>query len=149
MNNQASTSTPASTSIPTSTKRGLVLIGVLLATFLAAIEGTVIGPAGPTIVSDLGSVSLLSWIFTAYLLTMAVTTPIFGKLSDLFGRKPVFLIGCTLFVLGALLCGLAGTMEQLIVYRAIQGIGAGAVIPVTFTIIGDMYSIEERGRYRE
>ncbi|WP_051290092.1 MDR family MFS transporter [Paenibacillus massiliensis] len=140
MNNQASTSTPAST------KRGLVLIGVLLATFLAAIEGTVIGPAGPTIVSDLGSVGLLSWIFTAYLLTMAVTTPIFGKLSDLFGRKPVFLIGCTLFVLGALLCGLAGTMEQLIVYRAIQGIGAGAVIPVTFTIIGDMYSIEERGK---
>ncbi|MFM9281539.1 MDR family MFS transporter [Paenibacillus jiagnxiensis] len=127
-------------------KRGLVLVGVLLATFLAAIEGTVIGPAGPTIVSELGSVSLLSWIFTSYLLTMAVTTPIFGKLTDLYGRKPVFLIGCSLFVIGSLLCGLAGSMNQLIVYRAIQGIGAGAVIPVTFTIIGDIYTIEERGR---
>lgn len=127
-------------------KRGLVLTGVLLATFLAAIEGTVIGPAGPTIVSDLGSVSLLSWIFTAYLLAMAVTTPIFGKLSDLFGRKPIFLIGCTLFVLGSLLCMIAGNMEQLILYRAIQGIGAGSVIPVTFTIIGDIYKIEERGK---
>ncbi|MDP4095608.1 MFS transporter [Paenibacillus sp. P96] len=127
-------------------KRGLVLVGVMLATFLAAIEGTVIGPAGPTIVSELGSVTLLSWIFTSYLLTMAVTTPIFGKLTDLFGRKPIFLIGCSLFVIGSLLCGLAGNMNQLILYRAIQGIGAGAVIPVTFTIIGDMYTIEERGK---
>ncbi len=127
-------------------KRGLVLTGVLLATFLAAIEGTVIGPAGPTIVSELGSVNLLSWIFTAYLLTMAVTTPIFGKLSDLFGRKPIFLIGCSLFVIGSLLCMLAGSMEQLILYRAIQGIGAGGVIPVTFTIIGDIYKMEERGK---
>ncbi|MBJ8192706.1 MFS transporter, partial [Bacillus cereus] len=87
-----------------------------------------------------------SWIFTAYLLTMAVTTPIFGKLSDLFGRKPIFLIGCSLFVLGSLLCMLAGSMEQLIIYRAIQGIGAGGVIPVTFTIIGDIYKMEERGK---
>lgn len=126
--------------------RGLILIGVLLATFLSAIEGTVIGPAGPTIVSDLGDVSLLSWIFTSYLLTMAVSTPIFGKISDLYGRKPVFLIGVALFLLGSILCCFAVNMESLIVYRAIQGIGAGAVVPVTFTIIGDIYSIEERGK---
>lgn len=131
------------TSIP---KRGFILAGVLLATFLSAIEGTVIGPAGPTIVSDLGDVSLLSWIFTSYLLTMAVSTPIFGKISDLFGRKPVFLIGVGLFLIGSLLCCYAENMQSLILFRAIQGIGAGAVVPVTFTIIGDIYSIEERGK---
>lgn len=126
--------------------RSFILAGLLLATFLSAIEGTVIGPAGPTIVSELGSVQLLSWIFTAYLLTMAVSTPIFGKISDIYGRKPVFLIGCALFLLGSLLCCLSQNMEQLIIYRAIQGIGAGAVVPVTFTIIGDIYRIEERGK---
>ncbi|MCM3784877.1 MFS transporter [Neobacillus mesonae] len=127
-------------------KRGFILAGVLLATFLSAIEGTVIGPAGPTIVSDLGDVSLLSWIFTSYLLTMAVSTPIFGKISDLYGRKPVFMIGVGLFLLGSVLCCFADNMQSLIVFRAIQGIGAGAVVPVTFTIIGDIYSIEERGK---
>ncbi|WP_209863618.1 MDR family MFS transporter [Paenibacillus shirakamiensis] len=127
-------------------KRNFILTGLLLSTFLAAIEGTVIGPAGPRIVGDLGGVELLSWVFTAYLLTMAVTTPIFGKISDLYGRKLVFVIGSVLFLAGSLLCGFAFSMEQLIVYRAIQGIGAGALIPVTFTIIGDIYAIEERGK---
>lgn len=127
-------------------KRGYVLVGLLLATFLAAIEGTVIGPAGPTIVSQLGSINLLSWIFTAYLLAMAVTTPIFGKLSDLYGRKPVFIIGCALFGIGSALCMFADSMGQLIVFRVIQGMGAGSVIPVTFTIIGDIYKLEERGK---
>lgn len=127
-------------------KRNYILTGLLLATFLAAIEGTVIGPAGPRIVGDLGGYKLLSWVFTAYLLAMAVTTPLFGKISDLYGRKPVFIIGSILFLIGSSLCGLATTMEQLIIYRAIQGIGAGALIPVTFTIIGDIYSIEERAK---
>ncbi|WP_044880461.1 MDR family MFS transporter [Paenibacillus sp. IHBB 10380] len=122
------------------------MVGILLSTFMAAIEGTVTGPAGPAIVSNFGGMQLMSWIFTAYLLTMAVTTPIFGKISDIYGRKPVFLIGSLLFVIGSLLCGFSGSMEQLIVFRAIQGIGAGAVIPVTFTIIGDIYPIEERGK---
>lgn len=123
-----------------------ILIGVILATFLAAIEGTIIGPAGPSIVSDLGNINLLSWIFTSYLLTMAVTTPIFGKLSDLYGRKAVFITGCVLFSLGSLMCMFAHNMESLILYRAIQGIGAGALTPVTFTIIGDTYEAEERGK---
>ncbi|AWB46787.1 MFS transporter [Paenibacillus sp. CAA11] len=127
-------------------KRGYILAGLLLSTFLAAIEGTVIGPAGPRIVGDLGGVELLSWVFTAYLLTMAVTTPIFGKISDLYGRKPVFVIGSVLFLAGSVMCGLAQGMEQLIIFRAIQGIGAGGLIPVTFTIIGDIYPIEERGK---
>ncbi|WP_410770862.1 MDR family MFS transporter [Fontibacillus sp. BL9] len=130
----------------TALKRNYILIGLLLSTFLAAIEGTVIGPAGPRIVGDLGGVELLSWVFTAYLLAMAVTTPIFGKISDLYGRKPVFVIGSVLFLAGSLLSGLAQSMEQLILFRAIQGIGAGALTPVTFTIIGDIYSIEERAK---
>ncbi len=127
-------------------KRGYILVGILLSTFMAAIEGTVVGPAGPAIISSFGSVSLMSWIFTAFLLTMAVTTPIFGKVSDLYGRKPVFLYGSLIFLAGSLLCGLSQSMTQLIIFRAIQGIGAGAVIPVTFTIIGDIYNLEERGK---
>lgn len=127
-------------------KRSYILVGILLSTFMAAIEGTVVGPAGPAIISSFGSVSLMSWIFTAYLLTMAVTTPIFGKISDLYGRKPVFLYGSLIFLVGSLLCGLSQNMTQLIIFRAIQGIGAGAVIPVTFTIVGDIYNLEERGK---
>ncbi|OWA35633.1 MFS transporter [Saccharibacillus sp. O16] len=118
----------------------------MLSTFLAAVEGTVISPATPSIVGEFEAASLMSWVFAAYLLTMAVTTPIFGKLSDLFGRKPIFLVGCLLFIVGSALCGFAGGMEQLIAFRALQGIGAGAVIPVTFTIVGDLYKMEERGR---
>lgn len=102
-------------------QRKYILIGLLLSTFLAAIEGTVIGPAGPRIVGDLGGVELLSWVFTAYLLTMAVATPIFGKISDLYGRKPVFIIGSVLFLAGSLLSGLSQGMEQLILFRAVQG----------------------------
>lgn len=127
-------------------ERKLILTGVLLATFLAAIEGTVTGPAGPAIVGDFQGMQWLSWIFTSYLLAMAVTTPIFGKISDLFGRKPVFMWGAAVFLLGSLLCGVSQSMEQLILFRAIQGIGAGALTPMTFTIIGDIYRIEERAK---
>ncbi|BCG57209.1 MDR family MFS transporter [Paenibacillus sp. URB8-2] len=132
--------------LPGMTERGLILTGVLLATFLAAIEGTVTGPAGPAIVGDFEGMQWLSWIFTAYLLAMAVATPIFGKISDLFGRKPVFIGGAVVFLTGSLLCGLSQSMEQLVAFRALQGMGAGALIPMTFTIIGDIYSIEERAR---
>nr|WP_246098342.1 MDR family MFS transporter [Saccharibacillus brassicae] len=127
-------------------KRKYVLAGLMLSTFLAAVEGTVISPATPSIVGEFEAASLMSWVFAAYLLTMAVTTPIFGKLSDLFGRKPIFLTGCLIFIAGSALCGFAGGMEQLIAFRALQGIGAGAVIPVTYTIVGDLYKMEERGK---
>lgn len=129
-----------------SLKRNYILAGLLLSTFLAAIEGTVIGPAGPSIIGDLGGVELLSWVFTAYLLTMAVSTPLFGKMSDLFGRRIVFTISSLLFLTGSLLSGLAQNMEQLILFRAIQGIGAGGLNPVIFTIIGDIFSMEERAK---
>ncbi len=131
---------------PGETERKLILTGVLLATFLAAIEGTVTGPAGPAIVGDFQGMKWLSWIFTAYLLAMAVTTPIFGKLSDLIGRKPVFIGGAIVFLAGSLLCGVSQSMGQLILFRGIQGIGAGALIPMTFTIIGDIYSLKERAK---
>lgn len=127
-------------------QRKYILIGLLLSTFLAAIEGTVIGPAGPRIVGDLGGARLLGWVFTAYLLTMSVATPIFGKISDLFGRKPVFVISSLLFLAGSVMSGTAYSMGQLIGFRALQGIGAGGLIPVTFTIIGDIYSMEERAK---
>lgn len=128
------------------TNRLNVTIAMMVATFLAAIEVTIVSTAMPRIVSDLGGIKLISWVFAIYLLTTAVTTPIYGKLSDLFGRKIIFTIGTVLFLIGSMLSGLSQSMEQLILFRALQGLGAGAVLPVTFTIIGDMYSFEERAK---
>ncbi|CUB20503.1 Multidrug resistance protein 3 [Bacillus subtilis] len=123
-----------------------ITIALLIATFLSAIEATIVSTATPAIVKKLGGLDLISWVFALYLLTSAVTTPIFGKLADLFGRKKVFLVGTALFLIGSLLCGLSQNMGQLILFRAIQGIGAGAVIPITFTIIGDIFSFEQRAK---
>ncbi|WCK55662.1 MDR family MFS transporter [Aneurinibacillus sp. Ricciae_BoGa-3] len=128
------------------TNRRNVTIAMMVATFLAAIEVTIVSTAMPRIVSDLGGIKLISWVFAVYLLTTSVTTPIYGKLSDLFGRKIIFAIGTILFLVGSMLCGLSQSMQQLIWFRAIQGIGAGAVLPATFTIIGDIYSFEERAK---
>ncbi|QQE73927.1 MFS transporter [Brevibacillus composti] len=130
---------------PVTNKRN-VTIGVMIATFLAAIEGTIVSTAMPTIVSDLGGLHLISWVVSIYLLTSAVTTPIFGKLADLFGRKIVFTSGAILFLIGSALSGLAQTMEQLIWFRAFQGLGAGSIITVTYTIVGDIYPFEQRGK---
>lgn len=113
---------------------------------MAAIEGTIVATAMPSIAAQLGGFSLYSWVFSAYLLTQAVTIPIFGKLADLFGRKPVFIVGILVFLLGSVLCGFAHSMEVLIAFRFIQGVGAGAVQPMTMTLAGDLYSLEERGR---
>src|SRR5690554_1974799 len=114
--------------------------------FLAAIEGTIVATAMPSIAGRLGGFSLYSWVFSSYLLMQAVTTPIFGKLADLFGRKPVFIGGVTVFLIGALLCGLAESMGALVSFRILQGIGAGAVLPMSATIAGDLYTVRERGR---
>ncbi|WP_235988950.1 MDR family MFS transporter [Aquibacillus kalidii] len=128
------------------TNRPLVLAALVISMFMAAIEGTIVATAMPNIVSDLGGFSVYSWVFSAFLLMQAVTTLIFGKLSDLFGRKPVFLIGVSIFLIGSILCGLANTMTLLVIFRVIQGIGAGAVQPIVTTIVGDMYTIEERSK---
>src|SRR5205085_12019855 len=100
----------------------------------------------PTIVGKLGGISLYSWVFSAYLLTSTTTVPIYGKLADLYGRKPLFLFGSALFLLGSALSGAAQSMEQLIIFRAIQGLGAGAVLPMALTIIGDIFSLRQRAK---
>lgn len=128
------------------TNRPLVLVALILSMFMAAIEGTIIATAMPNIVADLGGFSLYSWVFSSFLLTQAVTTMIYGKLADLFGRKPIFIFGVIIFLIGSLLCGLAPTMGALIVFRLIQGVGAGAIQPIVTTIVGDMYTVEERAK---
>lgn len=128
------------------TKRPYVLAAVMLAMFMGAIEATIVSTAMPDIVSELGGFSLYSWVFSAYLLMNSVTVLIYGKLSDLFGRKPILLFGIFVFLIGSVLCGFAHSMEALIVYRLIQGFGAGAVTPIATTIVGDIYTQEERAK---
>ena len=128
------------------TQSWLLIAALMLGMALGALDTTVVGTAMPTIIGKLGGVSLYSWVFSAYLLTSTTAVPVCGKLADLFGRKPVFLAGVALFLAGSMLCGLSQSMSQLILFRALQGLGAGAVLPVTMTIIGDLFSIEQRAR---
>jgi EmrB/QacA subfamily drug resistance transporter len=128
------------------TKRPFVLAAVMLAMFMGAIEATIVSTAMPAIVADLGGFTLYSWVFSAYLLMNAVTVLIYGKLSDLFGRKPVLLFGIAVFLIGSILCGFATSMKTLIIFRLIQGFGAGAVMPIATTIVGDIYTAEERAK---
>ncbi|WP_246141252.1 MDR family MFS transporter [Bacillus marasmi] len=128
------------------TNRKMVTIAMLVAILLVAIDVTVVSTAMPQIVSDLSGLKLISWVFAIYTLTTSVTTPIYGKLADLYGRKKVFIFGVILFVVGSIVSGAAQTMNQLIWFRAFQGIGAGAVMPLTFTIIGDLFPGEQRAK---
>lgn len=130
----------------TNTHRPFVLASLILAMFMAAIETTIVSTAMPSIVGDLGGFSWFSWVFSAFLLMQAVMTPIYGKLSDLFGRKPIFIVGVVIFLIGSILCGFASSMTMLVVFRLIQGLGAGAVQPITLTIVGDMYTLKERAK---
>ncbi|TMW74136.1 MFS transporter [Alteribacter natronophilus] len=118
----------------------------MLAMFMAAVEATIVSTAMPSIVADLGGFSLFSWVFSTYLLMQVVTIPIYGKLSDMFGRKRVFAAGVTLFLAGSILCGFAPSIEWLIAFRVLQGLGAGAVQPIATTIVGDIYTREERAK---
>src|SRR5579883_711248 len=124
----------------------VVIIGLMLGMALAALDTTIVGTAMPSIVGKLGGFSLYSWVFSAYLLTSTTTVPIYGKLADLYGRKPLFLAGTALFLLGSVASGLSQSMEQLIVFRALQGLGAGAVQPLVLTIIGDIFELSERAK---
>ncbi len=128
------------------TNRPLVLASVMLAMFMGAVEATIVSTAMPAIAADLGGFSLYSWVFSAYLLMNSVTVLIYGKLSDLFGRKPILFFGITMFLIGSILCGFAGTMQMLVIFRLIQGFGAGAVMPIATTIVGDIYTKEERAK---
>lgn len=124
----------------------VVIIALMLGMTLAALDTTIVGTAMPTIVGKLGGFSLYSWVFSAYLLTSTTTVPIYGKLADLYGRKPLFLIGTALFLLGSVASGASQSMEQLILFRAVQGLGAGAVVPLVLTIIGDIFDLAARAR---
>ncbi|MTH53398.1 MFS transporter [Bacillus mangrovi] len=120
--------------------RQKIMGALLLITVLAAMEGTIVSTAVPRITSDLSGIELVSWVYAIYMLATAVSAPIYGKLADLYGRKRVMIVGIILFLIGAALCGAAATMEQLIIFRAVQGLGAGVVMPVTMTILGDIYT---------
>lgn len=124
--------------------RHWILIACMLAMFMAAIEVTIVATAMPTIIADLGGFSHFGWVFSIYLLTQAVTVPLYGRLADLWGRKALFFIGVTLFLLGSVLCGFAHSMLWLILFRAFQGLGAGAIMPLTTTIVADIYAPRER-----
>ncbi len=127
-------------------RRPLVLASVMAALFMIAIEATIVSTAMPQIAGQLGDLHLYSWVFASFLLTQTATTVVFGKLADLYGRKPVLLAGIAVFLLGTVLCGLAWSMPSLIVFRLIQGVGAGAIQPVCLTVVGDLYSAQERGK---
>jgi EmrB/QacA subfamily drug resistance transporter len=124
----------------------LLLLGLLLGVLLEALDGTIVSTAMPKIVSDLDGVSLLSWVFSAYILTSTVSTPIYGKLSDMYGRMPFYLGGMSIFMLGSIACGAAQDMTQLIIFRGVQGLGAGAMMPLAIALAQTVFGPTERGK---
>ena len=128
-------------------KQGIV-VAIMLALFLGALDQTIVGTALPRIITELNGANLYTWVVTIYLLASTVTVPIYGKLSDMYGRKPLLLIGVSLFLIGSALAGLSQNIEQLIIFRGIQGLGAGALFPIALATIGDLFSAKERGRYQ-
>src|SRR3954470_2917882 len=127
-------------------ERGPVLAAIMLSTALVAVDSTIIATAVPSVVRDLGGFAQFPWVFSFSLLPQAFSAPVYGRLSDLFGRKPVVLWGIGLFLAGSILCGAAWSMWPLIAFRVVQGLGAGAIIPTTITIVGDLYSVRERAK---
>jgi len=125
-----------------------VLAGLMLALMLASLDQNIVGVALPRIVSDLGGLSHLSWVITSFMLTSTTTTPLYGKLSDMYGRKPLFIAAILIFLAGSSLCGLSVSMTQLVVFRGIQGLGAGGLITLAMTTIADLVAPRERGRYQ-
>ncbi|WP_059051829.1 MDR family MFS transporter [Paenibacillus senegalimassiliensis] len=123
-----------------------ILLGLMLAILMAAMDNTIVTTAMGTIVGDLGGMEQFVWVTSAYMVTVMAGTPIFGKLSDMYGRKRFFLFGIIMFLLGSVLCGFAGSMVELSLFRAIQGIGGGALMPIAFTIIYDIFPVEQRGK---
>jgi EmrB/QacA subfamily drug resistance transporter len=129
-----------------SRRRWAVTAGVMTGMFLAALEATVVGTAMPTVIAALGGLNHYSWVFSAYLITATVTVPVWGKLSDLYGRRLLYQIGIAIFLLGSALSGMSTSMTQLVIFRALQGLGAGALVPLGMTIIGDIYTVTERAK---
>ncbi|MFE6996575.1 MFS transporter [Microbacterium sp. NPDC057659] len=140
------TASPDRASVGLRSERGPVLGALMLATGLIAIDATILATAVPTIVGDLGSYQQFPWLFSVYLLAQAVSVPIYSRFADTIGRKPIIMIGIALFLLGSVLCGVAWSMGWLIVFRIVQGLGAGAVAPMAMTIVGDIYTVAERAK---
>jgi MFS family permease len=128
------------------TSRPLVIGAVMASMVMVAIEATIVSTAMPQIVAQLGGLRLYSWVFSSFLLTQTAMTVVFGKLSDIYGRKPIMLLGIAIFLVGSVLAGFAWSMPSMVVFRLIQGIGAGAVQPVGLTIVADLYPARERGK---
>ncbi len=127
-------------------RRWAVTTGIMTGMFLAALEATVVGTAMPTVIAALGGLNHYSWVFSAYLITSTVTVPVWGKLSDIYGRRLLYQTGIAIFLVGSALSGMSTSMTQLIVFRALQGLGAGALVPLGMTIIGDIFTLAERAR---
>jgi MFS family permease len=127
-------------------RRRWITAGLLLGMSLGALEATVVGTAMPTVIATLGGLAHYSWVFSAYLLTSTASVPIWGRLSDLYGRRRMYLIGIAVFLFGSIISGAATSMTMLILARALQGLGAGAIIPLSMTIVGELYALEERAR---
>ncbi len=131
---------------PRTTRRGLTVVGLMFALAMAALEATVVSTAMPTVTGELGGIEYYSWVTNAYLVTSAITVPIFGKLADLYGRKPVLLFGIFVFLLGSGASGASHSMLSLIAFRALQGLGAGAMQPMPLIILGDIFGLEDRAK---
>jgi EmrB/QacA subfamily drug resistance transporter len=129
-------------------QKAIIMGSVMLGLFVSAMDQTVVATATPRVVAELGGLSLYSWVFTSYMLTSTTVVPIVGKLGDMYGRKPLFMGGIALFMLASLLSGASQSIEQLILFRGIQGIGAGMIMANSFTIIGDLFPPSERGKYQ-
>lgn len=127
-------------------QKRLALVGVMLAIFLAALESTVVALAMPTVVAKLGGLEIYSWVFSGYMLTQTITMPLWGRFSDLYGRRPVYLMGLTTFLLGSVLSGAAQDMVQLITFRMLQGLGAGSLMTLGYTVVGEIFGLERRAR---
>src|SRR2546426_9276587 len=123
-----------------------VLVGIMLSIFLAAIESTVVATAMPTVVASLGGIRIYSWVFSGFLLTQTVTMPLWGRFSDLYGRRSIYLAGLATFLAGSALSGAAQDMAQLVVFRMVQGAGAGSLMTLGYTIIGELFGLEQRAR---
>src|SRR5512133_601635 len=124
----------------------LVTIGIMLSLFLASMESTVVATAMPTIVGQLGGLEHYSWVFSAFMLSSTTCVPLYGKLSDIYGRRKIYVIAMSLFLVGSVMSGLANSMTQLIFARALQGLGAGGVQPLAFILIGEMFSLQQRAK---
>ncbi len=148
---EASRTAPAPQSLRTTVSQrrlALIVVGVMLGMLLSAPDQTIVGTAMPRVIAELNGLEHYAWVFTAYMLASTVMIPIYGKLSDIYGRRPFFLGGMLLFLAGSALSGASQNMTQLILFRAIQGLGAGAMMPIVQAIIGDVFPPAERGKWQ-